>query len=84
MQRYRKQVGPDFRDWHFVDFCASWPRSAYVEREDFPPVADLCDMCVSLFGERISDHYRKRAAVEQTKTLDAKLVAAAMGKDKSS
>ena len=82
MLRYRKKVGPDFRDWHFVDFCASWPRSAYVEREDFPPVGDLCDMCISVYGQNIFEHYRKRAAVEQTKSLNAELVGIAVGKAK--
>jgi hypothetical protein len=84
MLRYRKMVGPDFRDWHFVDFCASWPRSAFVEREDYPPVGNLCDLCISVYGEKIFEIYRKRAEVEQTKTLDPTLVGIAVGRDKTS
>jgi hypothetical protein len=84
MPRYRKKVGPDFRDWHFVDVCASWPRAAYIEREDHPPVGDLCDLCISVYGEKIFEIYRKRAAVEQTKTLDATLVGIAVGREKMS
>ena len=84
MPCYRKNVGPDFRDWHFADRCASWPRAAYIEREDDPPVGDLCEMCISVYGEKIFDHYRKRAAVEQVKTLDAALVGIAVGRNKTS
>jgi hypothetical protein len=84
MLRYRKKVGSDFRDWHFVDLCASWPRSAYVEREDYPPLGDLCDLCLSVYGEKIFENYRKRASMTQTNPLDAKLVEIAVGRDKSS
>lgn len=76
-------VGPDFRDWHFVDFCAGWPRSAYIEREDFPPVGDLCDMCLAVYGENIFENYRKRAALEPTNALDSVLVEIAIGRDKT-
>jgi hypothetical protein len=67
-----------------VDFCASWPRAAYVEREDFPPVGDLCDDCISIFGEKIFENYRRRAAIEQTKSLDAQLVDITIGRVKTS
>jgi hypothetical protein len=83
MPCYRKKVGPDFRDWHFADRCASWPRSAYVEREDYPPVGDLCDMCISIYGEKIFEQYRKRAELEQVKSLDATLVGIAVGRDRT-
>ncbi len=61
MLRFRKKVGQDFRQWHFADRCAGWPRSAYVEREDHPPVDYLCDECLSVYGDAISENYRRAA-----------------------
>ena len=64
MFRYRKKVGPDFKAWHFAERCGGWPRAAYIEREDRPSVDELCDECISLFGDQLSEDYRKHAAIE--------------------
>lgn len=65
MLRYRKQVGPDFKAWHFAQRCGGWPRSAYIEREERPSVDDLCEECISNYGDKLSENYRRRAAIER-------------------
>ena len=64
MFHFRKKIGSDFKAWHFAERCGGWPRAAYAERKDHPPVDDLCDECISIYGDKLSDDYHRRAAIE--------------------